>query len=237
MKKNKKWLYIILIILLATPVIFLHVAFNGNPLSKYLATRHVKAYLTETYPDEELHIKESFYNFKDSGYNFKVIKVGEESDETYDFVVGGIFSMHVDSDGIYYDNLDEDLMQKLGKEASNEIKRLLQKHDINILEVDVGMEVLQGKHSDDIVWDKNFKPEKPMHVHIAFDAEGKTTTDVLEIAQTFQEKLSTERLEYSYVTLNGNCFDQKWNEWYVEYAISFEPDEILTIKDVRQEHK
>ena len=71
--KKKKWIYILLIIILTTPMLFIYNELNGNPLTKQLSKSTLKSYLTETYPDDKFGISEPFYNFKYPGYDYTAI--------------------------------------------------------------------------------------------------------------------------------------------------------------------
>ena len=232
--KHKKWLYVSLIILLATPVILLHSAFNGNPLSKYMAKRHLEHYLTETYPEQTLHIEDTFYNFKDSGYHFEVLKVPngvEENSENFEFVVHGFLKMTVGQDGIYNDNLDESLMEKLGNEASSELETALKMEGVDIIDITVQMEILKGTY-DDVTWEPDLKTEEPIVVHITIDAEDKTNDDILKIAKHYQKQLNDDQYDYKFVSINGNVKITDFEFGHVKYDLSFQPSDDLTIKDV-----
>ena len=75
--KIKKWIYVILLILLIVPILFLYQAYNGNPVTKYFSKAALKSFLAETYPDHEYHIRNDFYNFKIGGYTYEVVQIGD----------------------------------------------------------------------------------------------------------------------------------------------------------------
>src|SRR5690625_447930 len=115
--KKRKWIYIVMIIALALPVLWLHAVFNGNYVTKQLSKRTIKNYLEETYPESEYNLGKPFYNFKDGGYVFNVREIGDEEQREYEFVVVGLLGTNVHIDGIYQANLDYNLMERLGEEA------------------------------------------------------------------------------------------------------------------------
>lgn len=235
--KKKKWIYLIVIIILVVPVLWLYSAFNGNFITKQLSKRTLTNYLEETYPESEFNIGEPFYNFKDGGYAYEVIEIGEAQQKKYEFTVVGILGNHVHWDGIYYDNLDEALIRKLEKEASQELKEVFQEKVPEILGVSVWLEVLKGKYDSNVSWDKDFKPEEPMSIHVSIDATELTKEDVLQAAKKIQTSL--QPYDYNRVTINANApygeWDD-WNDWPLKYHISFDRDEDLKLKNILEEN-
>jgi hypothetical protein len=92
---------------LAVGVFILYDGFNGNPASKWLAEQTVQAYLEKTYPDRELVIRDGYYNFKSSSYEFRVVAVGTTGEDgqpkEYWFHVRGLIP-RVDFDPISKQN-------------------------------------------------------------------------------------------------------------------------------------
>lgn len=66
---------------LVVGVLIFYDGFNGNPASKWLAEQTVQSYLAKTYPDRELVIRDGYYNFKSSSYEFRVIAVGTQGED------------------------------------------------------------------------------------------------------------------------------------------------------------
>ncbi|HEY8528602.1 MAG TPA: hypothetical protein VIL22_02835 [Paenibacillaceae bacterium] len=84
----------VLAAVLAVGILIIYDGFNGNPASKWLAEQTVRSYLAKTYPGEELVIRDGYYNFKSSSYEFRVVAVGTAGEdgqpEEYYFGVRGI---------------------------------------------------------------------------------------------------------------------------------------------------
>ena len=197
-------------------------------------------YLERTYPQDEFVIQKNFYNFKDSGYNFAITKVGQEQQTEYEFVVTGLLGSNIHIDGIYYANQDEKLIEKLVKEANEELKNSLKEKVPEVLEVNVQMEVLKGKYPATTSWTKEFTPEVPMYIYIAIDAREFSKESFFKVSKNIQKKLNQEEYRYDHVTINGNIIDSSFQEengeknWIVEYASFFEKDSKLQFSDVEQ---
>src|SRR5690606_38499281 len=78
--KRKIPLTAALSVLLAAGVLLLYDAYNGNPLVKWLAEKKQEAYLENTHPDEQLVIREGWYNFKNASYEFRVVSFKKTAD-------------------------------------------------------------------------------------------------------------------------------------------------------------
>lgn len=235
--KRRKVIFSILLIILIGFVLFVYNAFNGNPFSKYIAKKEVTSYLAEHYPDKDFNVPDGFYNFKFSEYTFDVIEIGKG--DTYEFNVRGFVLPTVVYDGIYYSNLDEPLMEKLGKEAATEMADLLaDKLDV-IANIDVQIEVLQGTYDKETTWNKDLVIEKPLYIHITLDSTRASREDVLAAADIIQATLNKADYDYDSVTINGNVIDEEAKQYsefgYVKYVVSFEKDTVLKMKDVREE--
>lgn len=237
---KKKWIYLILLVILVGAVLFFYNAFNGNPLSKMTAKSTLKSHLEATYPEDEFVIQKAFYNFKDSGYNFYVTQVGEEQQTEYEFILTGFFGSTIHSDGIYYANQDVELIRKLQKEAGEEIMNLLQEKVPEVFVVTPQLEVLKGKYAADTHWSTDFTPEKPLYLFIAIDSREFSKEDVLQASTTIQQSLHEANISYDHVTINGNIIDENLEEvkdqpfWVVKYAVGFESNSKLTVKDIEQ---
>lgn len=69
--KKIKWYYIVLLVLVLLPVVFvLNIVFSfyGNPVTKAVASSGIRKYVKETYPDMNLEVSKTGYNFKIGEY-------------------------------------------------------------------------------------------------------------------------------------------------------------------------
>ncbi|MBZ5216831.1 hypothetical protein HU186_21185 [Bacillus paralicheniformis] len=236
---KKKILYSVLIVLLVSFVLAAYNAFNGNPVSKKLSQTALEHYLTDRYPEKDLRIDSGLYNFKFSEYVFEVTDTGDQKrKDPYLFSLRGFVQPEVHTDGIYEENLNEPLMERLGKEAGKEIKTFLSKSINHLKDVDVHVEVLKGKLKEDAKWEKSLRLERPMEIHILLDAANADRKDVYKTAQKIQRLLNEERYDYESVTINANIFegeDIKDDETgYVKYSTFFEKNTDTRLKDVEE---
>ena len=237
--KKKKWVYILIITVLSVLVLVFYTALNGNPITKQLSKMTLTSYLDISYPKEEFTIDKPFYNFKNSGYDFAVTRIGDPSQTLYDFTVSGIFNTKVHYDGIYYANQDTRLIKKYEKKAVENLNNLLIKDVPEINEVNVQMEILKGKYDIESVWSREFAPEKPMNIYIAIDSRKLSKQEFLKAIMTIQNSLNKNNYDYQNVSIDGKLFDnlndiEDQNSWYVKYSSSFEKDTQLDIKQVQQ---
>lgn len=231
--KKKKMIFSVLLVLLVGIVLFFYNEFNGNPISKFASKMVLNNYLSDTYPDREFRIENGTYDFKFSTYVFDVIEIGESSNEDgkpeqYEFQVNGSVIPNVHWDGIYYDNLDTSLMEKLSSQASREITEVIsEKMDI-VTGIEVHIELLKGDYPSDTDWNKNLKTQKPLDMWIQLDSTNQTKEEFLQSTKEIQKLLNENNYNYEYVSMNGQSFDDKFehkdDEGYVKFATSFEKD-------------
>ncbi|MBS4204581.1 DUF3139 domain-containing protein [Lederbergia citrea] len=231
--KRKKWLYIVLLIVLVVPILLFYQAFNGNPVTKYASKKALKSFLAEKYSDHEYRINNEFYNFKIGGYTYQVVQIGDEQQAKYEFEVTGFLKPTVTYDGIYYANLDTPLMEKLSEEAAAELTSVLAEKIPEIKDMYVQIEILKGKYAADTEWKKDLKLEKPMYINLTVDVTNMSKGGILATVQTIQQTLQSENYEYDRVSFNGNIMDQTI-DGYVKYAIGFDTNTKIKLKDIEE---
>ncbi|MCY8216243.1 hypothetical protein [Bacillus haynesii] len=236
---KKKILYSVLIVLLVSFVLAAYNAFNGNPVSKKLSQTALEHYLNDRYPEKDLRIDNGLYNFKFAEYVFEVTDTGDQKrKDPYLFSLRGFIQPEVHTDGIYEENLNEPLMERLGEEAGKEIKTFLSKSINDLKDVHVYVEVLKGKLKNDAKWEKSLRLDKPMEVHILLDAANANRKDVYKTVQKIQRLLNEEGYDYEGVTINANIFDgediKDEEIGYLKYSTSFEKNTEIKLKDVEE---
>ncbi|KKB73562.1 MULTISPECIES: hypothetical protein [Bacillus] len=232
---KKKIVYSVLLFITVAFVLAAYNSFNGNPVSGMLSKKALERYLAERYPDKELEIEEGVYNFKFAEYVFDVTEVGDQT-RTYQFTLTGFFKPEVNIDGIHDANLDEQLMKRLGGEASKELKAVLERKVRHLVDADVYLEVLKDKLADNAKWSKDIKLDGPMQIELVLDAADSNQEDIYRAAKTVQHVLKDQGYDYEYVNINANDFageDTKDMEsGYVKYAVSFEKGADIKLSDV-----
>ncbi|HLS35523.1 MAG TPA: hypothetical protein VK061_04755 [Bacillota bacterium] len=235
---KRKWLYLIIIVALATPVLLLYFAFEGNPIGKFNAKRTLDKHLEETYPDQNFVIHgPASYNFKDGGYHLTAEEIDKETSDRkeYEFSIVGIFGTKVHYDGIYFENLDQPLMNKFEREANKEILEKLQLGIPDVREVQVTIEVLEGTYDWNTKWHKDLELEEPLSIWVAIDGENKTEDDIVEIGKIMQKILNDHDYDYKSATINSRINHE--GSVMLNYSAGFAKDEEITKKNVDKENK
>ncbi len=235
---RKKPLTVILAVVLSMGIAVVYDAFNGNPVGEWLAKQELRTYLEETYPERELRIQDGFYNFKFSSYEFDVMEIGKAMKNgmtmAYRFEVRG-WMREVVSDGIRVELRDEALIERLSEQAALEIEQTLAQEIDSMKAVEVYLEVLKVELPEDTVWRKDLPIQDGIQIQITLDATNASREDVLRAAQGIQEQLNESRYEYSYVNINANDFGYTDSKELgpLQYAVSFDQESELSIKDIK----
>lgn len=238
--KTFKIVFVALIVFLTVGILLLYNAFNGNPVSHYLAEKALNRYLQANYPDREFRIDRSFYNFKISGYDFDVTEIGSNRANPYEVHVQGFIKPKVKYDEIYYETLDEPLMEKISQEAEQEILQLLKQKIHTIKNVDISLEIQKGELPPEASWSKELQLKKPIDIFVQIDANNETLEGVYTKAKEMHALLNEQNYHYRNVTINairdfdGNPTGLKDGQGYVKYAINFKKNTHIKKKDVTE---
>ncbi len=240
------------LLLLVGLVLFVYNEFNGNPISEYRAEKALQTFLATNYPENEYRVNDGSYDFKFNEYFFMVNEigtgtvvaeeVGAESKtppiENYHFTVRGFVFPKVNFDGIRSSRLDQPLMMRLGKEASNEIFKELQQHIGTIHHVEVTLEVLKGQFEGRVDWERTLPLDRPYQIFIVLNASEMNADDVYQTAKAIQKLLNELNYQYGSVNINANMIDStsisKDHNGYVKYALGFRKDDIIKRNDVEE---
>jgi len=235
--RRKLPLTVALSVLLSAAVLLLYDGYNGNPFGRWLAAQKLKAYLAETYPAEQLAVRDGFYNFKSGSYEFRVVAVGSAGEdgkaEEYRFSVRG-WVPRVVSDGLRAKRLDERMMERLGAGAAAELRALLEPDLESLKDVRVYLEVLEGELPDEAAWHKDLPAADGLRIDILLDARGLTAEDVREAARRIQSALNEGGYRYESVLINANDFAAGVKDpGPLKYAVSFGPGDDLAKARIR----
>ncbi|MFC4560019.1 hypothetical protein ACFO3D_17800 [Virgibacillus kekensis] len=242
---KKKIFFSVLLVLLIGFVLFVYNAFNGNPISKFISKQVLEDYLEETYPDQEFRIKEGFYNFKFSEYNYTVIEIGNTNKDgnvkEYQFRINGFFTPEVRWDGLYYANLDEQLANQLSQQAENEILPLLEEQIENIHHFEIRMEVLKGTFEEDVKWSKHIALEKPMELFVQLDSTDQTKEDFYSTAKNVKQLLDQHDYDYESILFNASGFDMEGvkaqTHGYLKFSLKVEKDETVDMGNIEEHNQ
>ena len=252
--KKRKIIYSIILVILIGFILTLYNALNGNPINNFIGKKVAQNYLEETYPGEEFRVETGSYDFKFGEYHYDVIRIGvdpyavidsntdvtekEKQYEALDYyiTVKGTFKPQIRYDSIKYARLDENLSQKLSKEASLEIFSALQRQLPNLKAVEANVEVIKFTMDENTVWSKDLNLDEPVTFHMVTDATSQTADEALADGVKIQQLLKNMSYTYSNVTINGNSFDKdlgdKDDYGYLKYSFNFTADTKLSLKDI-----
>lgn len=231
----------ILLIIISLFIFSVYNSFNGNPVSKYISQKTLEKYLKQTYSDKNFRIDKGSYNFKFNHYTFKTIEIGAVDEKSgtakeYNFSVRDGWNPRVSIDPIRESRIDRALSEKFNKEADLEMRKVLLPFVPSIKEVSTNIEVFKGEYTSDTVWNKSFKLDRPLNLHIILEVKNESKEDMLKIAEMIQSKLNEEKYEYSNCTINANIMNNDTDKdmyGYVKYAVSFKMNTQINIKNIR----
>ena len=74
--KKKKWLYVVGIVVIIVPVLYLYISFNSTFVSKWKAKQVALDYLNEVYDEGAYWYEKTNYSFKDKSYYVRYFAYG-----------------------------------------------------------------------------------------------------------------------------------------------------------------
>lgn len=115
------------------------IAFYGNPISSAIATKKIRTYVSETYPNMELKVPKAVYNFK---FDEHISHVKSKTSQDTHFDVSWVRGKIYDS----YENFVTgrvNTFDRLSREFSDKVEQVIQKefpYKTSILFADLGKE-------------------------------------------------------------------------------------------------
>ncbi|HBI03630.1 MAG TPA: hypothetical protein DDY49_06340 [Paenibacillaceae bacterium] len=229
--KPHKIFYSLSLLVLIGFVMVIYNAFNGNPISKYYATKTLEKYVKENYPDKKLQIDHSYYSAtssKNPGYVFEVT----EGPKEHQFKLCGTFNFTIFLDTIKIENSDETFTNKLEKEATKEIQSLLTNYVKPPFSVSVTLVVRKDQVPPNSNWSKDMKMEN-FSIHVSLASPNIKKEDLLKNAKTIQAALNEHGYPYNEVILSGSSEPEGDNHSSnSKFQITFKKDTQLQEKDI-----
>lgn len=123
MNKTKRILAGLVALALVGLLLVITMAFTGNPISKALATRTANNYVKKKYPDLNIQMEESYYNFKDGNYGVKYL---DRRSQDIHFTIGTDYLGRLAYDGYERDVLSKwNTRIRLDREYGVYVERLI----------------------------------------------------------------------------------------------------------------
>ena len=129
--KKKKWIYVVGIVVIIVPVLFLYVSFNSNFISKWKAKQVALDYLNEAYDEDAYWYEKTNYTFKDKSYYVRYAANGPLGEYSATVEIGhGLWPSKVLYTHINDDSPNELLDTQINDKMRIEILTLLEDYPI-----------------------------------------------------------------------------------------------------------
>lgn len=193
--KKKKWLYLIGIIVIVIPVLFLYVSFNSTFLSKWKAKQVALDYLDTAYEDGQYSYESTKYSFKDKSYYVRYFAEGPISTYSATVEVGtGLWPTKVLYTHMNDSSPNENLDTQISDAAGNELKKLLKDFPIVSVYYATTSPTTFGYTVDTFsIYEK--KPFLPS-ILIYLEKANRTKSEALEIVKGIQSTMNEANVHY-----------------------------------------
>lgn len=235
----KKWLSILVALVITGSVLFAYSEFNGNFISKQIAKSTLKDYLAEHYPKTNVQLDKGTYNFKFGTYDFDVIFNESPHYWNYTFEVGPKYVPNtIEAKMMHYDSRDETKSNDWSDQGSQYIKDLLAAFPVgNIFySIDVPNQFPQTEWAPNVnvIVAPSITMEFPLY-------NGETKEEFLNTVQEIQAVLDADAIKYDTVFIymdekidNRDGKKEGYASIYYErkYNVEFQENTPITIDDI-----
>ncbi len=129
--KKKKWLYVVGIVVIIVPVLYLYISFNSTFISKWKAKQVALDYLNEVYDEGAYWYEKTNYTFKDNSYYVRYTANGPIKEYSATVEVGhGLWPSKVLYTQINDDSPNEELDIQMNDQTRTELLTLLEDYPI-----------------------------------------------------------------------------------------------------------
>lgn len=193
--KKKKWFYLIGIIIIVIPVLFLYVSFNSTFLSKWKAKQVALDYLDTMYEDGQYSYESTKYSFKDKSYYVRYYAESPVTKYSATVEVGtGLWPTNVLYTHMNDSSPDENLDIQINDAAANELENLLNAYPIASIHYATASPSTFGYTVDTFsIYEK--KPFKP-GILIYLEKADRTEAEALEIVKGIQSTMNEANVYY-----------------------------------------
>lgn len=190
---RKKWLYIVGIILIVVPLLFLYVSFNGNPISKWKAKQIGAAYLSDVYEENYPWIHKVNYNFKDGTY-FVRYSFSDVYSGTVE-VGPSLWPQKVVNTYVDGNFMDFEADDRISNQASRELKKILAE-DFSLNDVLYAVTIPTTSSTNSLNYNIRSKtPYKPS-ISIYLPLATYSSDEVQSVVRGLRDKMDAEQIYY-----------------------------------------
>ena len=233
-KFNFKKFFFGLGVFCALILLFIYIAFFGNPISKILADRAADKYIETHYKDLDLNRDETFYNFKDGYYT---VRLSSKKSKDTKFMLGFDSFGKLKQDT--YDSILFNTWIRLYDELRDYGKRLEKRYNFPY---EISLTTLNDNIEEKLILDQkfdfnNFKEDVNAQ---AFGYVKKPSLeecfDALCDLQKIMDKTSLQVTKYSVILIpeENKKPDGEAESWGGSISVHDVPAEVLKNKDIKE---
>ena len=193
--RKKKWIYVLGIVVIIVPVLFLYVSFNSNFISKWKAKQVALDYLNEVYDEDAYWYVKTNYTFKDKSYYVHYAANGPIGEYSATIEVGnGLWPSKVLYTHINDDSPNEQLDSQINDQMRMGLLTLLEDYPILVAQYSSPSPTTLGYTLETYsLYEKT--PFKP-NILITLTKENRSKEEAKEIVQNIQKTFNEAGVHY-----------------------------------------
>ena len=203
----KRWIFILLALLIVGTVLFFYVSFNGNFITKAVAKQKVETYVAEQFTDATTNLVASGYNFKDSRYYFLYMIHTDTTQTRYTFEIGGPVLL---DERIYsYMDLadaDEAKTESFQQAGTKWLQTMLQNEQLKTDFIGYTVDIPRGLYDENKTWTPTVDALLRPSIAIELTDIGQSEAEFDAQAERIQAQL--EAASFTYTNLQIQVWEQ-----------------------------
>lgn len=221
MKRSCKIILASLAIFLVFIIGFIYNSFNGNPVSKYIATKQIENYLTMNYREEDFKIERVYYNFKLGNY---VGKVYSPRNGDIQFTVsprrnGYIYDEYIDKYA-----KDQELSRLFSEQIGQMVFPIAKDKVVETSEVTAEIYIKKGKYPSDAIYSKDM--EENFSLNIYFKGDKVSVEEFVEKSMNVRDTILADGFK-----VDRFRFDYRWEIKHEGYSLDVKKEELHSSKE------
>lgn len=221
MKRYFKIILASMVIFLVSLVVFIYNSFNGNPLSKYIATKQMENYLTMNYPEEDFKIERVYYDFKFGAY---VGKVYSPRNGDIQFTVSPRRNGYVYDEYIDKYARDQELSRLFSEQINQMVFPIAKEKIVETSEVTAEIYIKKGKYPSDASYSKNM--EENLSLNIYFEGDKVSEEEFVEKCMNVRDTILASGFKVDHFR-----FDYRWEIKHEGYSLDVKKEELHSSKE------